>query len=47
MTTVCDVIRELPWRGLWSADNPVEILNAHYLFLLVERFVLTKVIRVG
>ena len=35
----------LPWRSIWSADNPVERLNVH-LSLLVERFVLTKVIRV-
>ena len=36
----------LPWQGIWSADNPVERLNVH-LSLLVERFVPTKVIRVG
>ena len=45
MTAVCDAIRELPWRSTWSADNHVEILNVH-LSLLVERLVLTKVIRV-
>ena len=35
----------LPWRSIWSADNPVERLNVR-LSLLVERFVSTKVIRV-
>ena len=44
-TAVCDAIAELPWRNIWSADNPVEILNVH-LSLLVERYVLTKVIHV-
>ena len=39
-STVCDAIGVLPWRSIWSADNPVERLNVH-LFLLVERFVLT------
>ena len=42
-TAVCDAIGVLPWRSIWSADNPVERLNVH-LSLLVERFVLTKVI---
>ena len=42
---VCDAIGVLPWRSIWSADNPVERLNVH-LSLLVERFVPTKVIRV-
>ena len=42
---VCDAIGVLPWRSIWSADNPVERLNVH-LSLLVERFVQTKVIRV-
>ena len=35
----------LPWRRIWSADNPVERLNVD-LSQLVERFVPTKVIRV-
>ena len=34
-----------PWQIIWSADTPVERLNVH-LSLLVERFVLTKMIRV-
>ena len=42
---VCDAIDVLPWRCIWSADNPVEWLNV-YLSLLVERFIPTKVIRV-
>ena len=42
-STVCDAIGVLPWRSIWSADNPVERLNVH-LSLLVEHFVLTKVI---
>ena len=44
-SAVCDEIGVLPWRRVWTADNPVEILKVH-LSLLVERFVLTKVIRV-
>ena len=44
-SAVCDAIGVLPWQSIWSADNPVERLNVH-LSLLVERFVLTKVIRV-
>ena len=37
--------RDLPLRNIWSADNPVEVLNEH-LSLLVGRYVPTKVIRV-
>ena len=43
--TVCVAIRELPWRNIWHADNPVEVLNEH-LSLLVGRYLPTKVIRV-
>ena len=43
--TVCGAIRELPWRSIWLSDNPVEVLNKQ-LFMLVGRFVPTKVIRV-
>ena len=43
--TVCGAIRELPWHNICLSDNPVEVLNEH-LFLLVERYVPTKVIRV-
>ena len=42
---VCGVIHDLPWCNIWSADNPVEVLNEH-LLLLVGRFVPTKIIRV-
>ena len=42
---VCGAIQDLPWRYIWSADNPVEVLNEH-LSLLVGRNVPTKVIRV-
>ena len=38
-------MRDLPWRNIWSSDNPVEVLNEH-LSLLVGRYVPTKVIRV-
>ena len=44
-TPIWDAISVLPWRSIWSADNSVERFNVH-LSLLVERFVLTKVIRV-
>ena len=44
-TVVCDAIRDLPWPGIRSADNPVVVLNEH-LSLRVERFVPTKAIRV-
>ena len=43
--TVCGAMHNLPWRNIWSADNPAQILNEHFL-LLVGRFVPTKVIRV-
>ena len=35
----------LPWRNIWSSDNPVEVLKEH-LSLLVGRYVPTKIIRV-
>ena len=38
-------MQDLPWHNIWSADNPVELLNDH-LLLLVGRFVPTKIIRV-
>ena len=44
--TVCGAIQDLPWRNIWLADNPVEVLNEH-LSLLVGRYVPTKVICVG
>ena len=34
---------DLRWHNIWSADNPVEVLNKH-LLLLVERCVSTKVV---
>ena len=43
--TVCGAMRDLPWRNIWSSDNPVEVLNEH-LSLLVGRCVPTKIIRV-
>ena len=43
--TVGGALQDLPWRNIWSAGNPVEVLNEH-LSLLVGRYVLTKVIRV-
>ena len=43
--TVCGAMQDLPWRNIWSANNPVEVLNEH-LLLLVGRFVPTKIIRV-
>ena len=24
---VCGAMQNLPWRNIWSADNPVEVLN--------------------
>ena len=41
---VCGAMQDLPWGNIWSDDNPVDVLNEH-LFLLVERFVPTKIIR--
>ena len=41
----CGVMLDLPWRNIWSADNPVEVLNEH-LLLQFGRFVPIKVIRV-
>ena len=43
--TVCGAVQDLPWRNIWSTDNPVDVLNEH-LLLLVRRFVPTKIIRV-
>ena len=43
--TVCGAMQDLPWRNIWSADNPVEVLNYH-LLTLVGHFVPTKIIRV-
>ena len=33
-SAVCDAIGVLPWRSIWSADNPVERLNVHLSLLL-------------
>ena len=43
--TVCGAMRDLPWRNIWSSENPVEVLNEH-LSLLVGRYVPTEIIRV-
>ena len=42
---VCGAMQDLPCGNIWSADNPVEVLNQH-LLLLVGSFVPTKIIRV-
>ena len=34
----------LPWRNIWFADNPIEVLNEH-LTLLVGGYASTKGIR--
>ena len=37
---------DLPWRNIWLADNPVEVLNEHQILsVLVGRYVPTKAIR--
>ena len=46
LNTVCGAMPDLPWRNIWSADNPVEVLNEH-LLLLVGRFVPNKIICVS
>ena len=38
-------MRDLPWRNIWSSDNPAEVLNRQ-LTLLGRRYVPTKIIRV-
>ena len=43
--TVCGAMQDLPWRNIWSSDNPIEVLNEH-LLLLVGRFVPTNIVRV-
>ena len=43
--TVCGAIQDLPCHNIWSADNPIEVLD-ELLLLLVGRFVPTKVIHV-
>ena len=45
LNTVCGAMPDLPWRYIWSSDNPVSVLNKH-LSLLVGRYVPTKIIRV-
>ena len=45
LNTVCGTLQDLPWRNIWLADNPVEVLNEG-LSQLVGRYVPTKVIRV-
>ena len=35
---------DLPWRSIWSADNPVDLLKDH-LTQLVNSFVSIKMIR--
>ena len=42
--TVCGAIQDMPWRNIWSADNPVGVLKEH-LSLLVVRYVPTMIIR--
>ena len=41
--TVCGAIDDLPWRNIWLAENPVEVLKEH-LSLLVGRYVPTKIV---
>ena len=41
--TVCGAMQDLPWHNIWSADNPVGVLNEH-LLLLVGYFGPTKII---
>ena len=43
--TVYGEAQDLPWRNIWLADNPVEVLNEH-LSMLVGRYISTKVMRV-
>ena len=35
--------RDLPWRNIWSVDNPVEVFNG-YMSLLIGRNVPTEAI---
>ena len=43
--TVCGAIQDLPWRNIWVAGNPFQVLNKH-LSLLVGHYIQTMVIRV-
>ena len=43
---VCCAIHDLPRRSIWSADNPVEVLNEHFS-PLIGLFGPTKAIRVS
>ena len=38
-------MRDLPWRNIWSSDNPVDVLSEH-LSQLVGRYEPAKIIRV-
>ena len=31
---VCGAMQDMPWHNIWSADNPVEVLNEHLLLLV-------------
>ena len=42
---ICGAMQDLPRCNIWSADNPVEVLNDH-LLLLVGHFVPTRIIHV-
>ena len=43
LNAVCGAIQDLPWRNIWSVDNPVEALKKH-LSLLVGHYASTKFI---
>ena len=45
LNTVCAAVQDLPWRNIWFAGNPVEVLNGH-LSLQVGCYAATKVIGV-
>ena len=44
--TVGGALQDLPWRNIWSAGNPVEVLNEHLSLLVGWYVVVTKAIRV-
>ena len=35
-TALCDAIGVLPWRSIWSAVNPVERFNVHFVSFCSE-----------
>ena len=40
--TVCGAIQDLPWRNIWLADNPVEVLDEHLSLMVLFNLFLKR-----